>query len=304
MKFGILIFCLISLLVTNVNANFCGIPDFSEQSIPNTCEELFVCDKCNECQSQLWASLGGSSSCGFTINLIKKVVEKYLKGIKSGEMTKIDRFDMTPYDESVRELCDEEFTCTYEEAEPVWKEVKTKCATELSTLVDWTQNPSTIDKTVAYAYGVVLIYYFGIPDHDFLCHKSSSGEFCGIESAKSVLDWLKETVPDGDFVFSYDYTVVYKSDGTSIEVPQKFKCLECSKIAFEIYSAWPEQHPWDDELVKNLFGSWEDFKNQNSCPNPEYTAKMKIKRSPNRLSNRSSGNSGFSPFMTADRFRI
>ncbi|CAG8631867.1 4874_t:CDS:2 [Funneliformis caledonium] len=283
-----------------VNANFCGIPDFSEQLIPKTCEELFVCDKCNECQSHIWTTLGSESSCGFTASLIKKVVEKY---VESGE-TEIDRFDMTFYDESVKELCDAEFKCTYEEAEPVWKETKTKCASELATLVDWTLNPSAIDKTVAYAYGIVLIYYFGIPDHDFICHESSSGELCGIEAAKAVLDWLKEAVPDGDFVFSYDYSFVYKSDGTQIEVPQEFKCSECSKVAFEIYFTWPEQHQLDDDLVKNLFGSWEDFKQKSSCPNPEYSAKMKLKRALNRLPRRSAGNAGFSPFMAADRLKI
>src|SRR4051794_24220038 len=160
MKFGILFVFLFLLLITATGAN---------KGAPTKCEEFYNVSECGECQKEIWNSWENPSTCGFFINLLKNVMENVTH-------THGNPYNLTPYIEAIKETCDAEFSCTYEEAESLWKRIEKKCTNELSTAVDLNANPLSVDPTVSSAHCTFAMLYFGIPDHDSHClTKSSSG---------------------------------------------------------------------------------------------------------------------------------
>src|SRR2546429_1431919 len=166
MKFGILFVILFSLLITATGAKY------HNKDTPIKCEEYFRVSACDECQKEIWNYWSNPSTCGFFINLLKNVMEKV-------EHTHDDPYNSAPYTEALKETCDAEFSCTYEEAKSQWKGIEKKCTNELSTAVDLNANPLSIDTTVSSAYFTFVMIYFGIPDHEIHCliKSSSGGEF-------------------------------------------------------------------------------------------------------------------------------
>lgn len=85
---------------------------------------------------------------------------------------------MTTFDITLNNLCSAEFTCTYEESAQFWRNIEEKCANELTTYVDWSATPSSLEQnqhTVIASYGSLLFFYFAVPEHNSICYKSSSG---------------------------------------------------------------------------------------------------------------------------------
>ncbi|RIA88695.1 hypothetical protein C1645_739201 [Glomus cerebriforme] len=281
MKFIILFLVLLSLLVTIINA------DGEELK----CEDIFKVSACNECQTELWNIWKNPPPCGFSIRFIRNIITNY---IDASKQTHLVPYNITPYNEAVKESCDAGFSCSYQEAESLMKEVENKCPKELTTHVDWSANPTTLDSTVTGAYGTVLFLYFGIPDHDAVCVKSSNGELCGIEIAKPLVDWIKQKIPEGKFQISFDHKFVYKEDGTRFEIPREFfACGECANKMRKFYEDWPVQHPFPEYLVKNIFGSWEEVEKFYTCPKDN--GRMKLKRTFRR-------STGFPHMMNANGF--
>ncbi|GBB99282.1 hypothetical protein RclHR1_03470017 [Rhizophagus clarus] len=271
MKVYILFVLLFSSLIIGINAE------------AEKCENYFNVSTCSECQKELWDTWANPSSCGFFINLIKNIIKDYGYAVRHTQLTP---YNFTPYDEAVKETCDERFSCTYDEAESSAKRVEEKCSNELSTKVDWSADPLTLNRTVTSAYGTVISFYFGIPDHDVMCFKSSSGDLCGIELTKPLINWLKENIPDGKFRISYDHKFVYKEDGSRLEIPRGiFFCGECQERVVKTFKYWPVNHPLPDYIVKNVYGSWEEeVNNFPNCPNNNSTTKHR--RTLNRFSRR------------------
>ncbi|CAB4425587.1 unnamed protein product [Rhizophagus irregularis] len=265
-KICIIFVILFSLLIVGIN---------TEGDTPKKeCEDYFNVSTCNECQKELWDSWSNPSSCGFFIRLIMNIIEDYGNVAEHNHLVP---YNVTPYYEAVKETCDEKFSCNYDEAESLWKKVEEKCPNELTTKVDWSADPSTLDRTVTGAYATVIFYYFGIPDHNFMCLKTSNGELCGIETTKPFIKWLKEKIPEGKFRPSYDHKYVYREDGTRIEIPRELiSCGECQQKMAKTYKYWPVNHPLPDYIVKNIFGSWDHFNNYFTCPNDN--SKIKLKR--------------------------
>jgi hypothetical protein len=168
MKTCILLVILFSLLFVGINAH----TENDEHEIPKKCEDYFKVSTCSECQKELWDSWSDPPSCGFSIRLILNVLKDYKD---ASEHDQLVPFDFTPYKDAVKATCDEKFSCTYDESESLWRRVEKKCPDELSTKVDWSADPLTLNRTVTGAYATVLFYYFGIPDHEFTCKESSSG---------------------------------------------------------------------------------------------------------------------------------
>ncbi|GBC05822.1 hypothetical protein RclHR1_06440009 [Rhizophagus clarus] len=241
---------LFSLLLVNTNAQL-------------TCEQHFNTPVCNECQTELWNSSGNqSTTCTFYGNLFMEYQQKPFTY----------DYNMTSFDNLINELCSSEFTCTYEESKQIWGNIMEKCANELSTYVDWSAAPSTLEQnqhSVIASYGSLFFFYFAVPEHNSICYKSSSGEFCGVESIKPVIDWLKQEVPEGNIQISYDHQFVYKEDGTSIKIPTELltSCGECGVNMINEYENWIDQYGVPDPIVKNVFGgSLDALKVYSSCP--------------------------------------
>jgi DNA-directed RNA polymerase subunit RPC12/RpoP len=299
MKVATLFIGLISLLIANVNA-YGGDSDADyHHEIPKSCEDLFKVDKCSDCQKEIWDSWENPTECGFNFRFYKKIIGNYLEEAKH---SKIEPYELGPYNKAVKDICHEKFSCKYKDAEYSWRQVEKKCEKELHTKVDWSQNPKNIDLTVASAYGSVLFYYFGIPDHDATCVKNSDGNYCGIVVVKDFVDWVKDKIPDGKILMSYDHKFVYSiSDGSRYKVPKElFTCSECGKKMIDQFKGWHEDHPLPDYLVKNIFGSWDELKDYYTCPHDSY--KVKLRRALNGPSRRSDGSSGFAHFMGSTRY--
>src|SRR3954452_1860288 len=131
MKFGILFVFLSLLLITTTDAKY------HNKGAPTKCEEFFKVSECGECQKEIWNTWANPSTCGFFINLLKNIMEKvaHIHG---------NPYNLTPYIEALKETCDAEFSCTYEEVESLWKGIEKKCTNELSTAVDLNANPLSI----------------------------------------------------------------------------------------------------------------------------------------------------------------
>jgi len=272
MKACILFFILFSLLIIGINTES-EIP-----KIPKKCEDYFNVSTCSECQKELWDSWSDPSSCGFFIRLITNIIKNY---------SHVDEYNIHDtrnfiYNEAVEETCDENFSCTYDEAESLWERVEKKCSNELTAEVDWSADPLTLNRTVSGARATAIFYYFGIPDHDFMCRQASSGELCGIEITKPLIKWLEKEIPEGNFRFSFDHQFVYKEDGSRLEIPRElYLCGECQKKKTKIYKYWIVKHPLPD-YIKDVFGFLEDYDKNFTCPNDG----SKTRRTPNRLSRR------------------
>ncbi|CAB4479561.1 hypothetical protein RhiirA1_511644 [Rhizophagus irregularis] len=246
MKIFILLIGLLLLLIVNVKAQL-------------TCEKYFGVSLCNECQKELWNSGQSPSTCTFFNKLFAEVqYDPYTFN-----------YNLTSYDKAVKKACSIEFSCTYEEGKQIWERVEEKCANELTIYVDWSANPSSLDETVVAPYATLLLFYFAVPEYSSLCHKTSNGELCGIESIRPLVDWLKQEIPEGKVQFSYDFLFAYKEDGTRIKVPMELvtKCSECGKNMMKEYKNWMDQHAVPDPIVKNMFnGSLEAVQEYFSCP--------------------------------------
>src|SRR2546421_322427 len=174
MKFNILFVGLVSLLIANTNVNaYGGDSDYgyNHEKTPNTCEELFKVDKCSECQDEIWDNWKNPKPCGFNIIFIKEVIKNYI------DAGNVKPYDLGPYNKAVKDICDENVSCKYEDAEYSWRRIEKKCHKELHTKVDWSRNPKKIDPTVSIAYGTLLFYYFGIPNQKSTCVKKDGSKF-------------------------------------------------------------------------------------------------------------------------------
>jgi hypothetical protein len=152
MKLFIYFINLFLLLVVNVNAE-------------PTCEDHFGVSFCNECQKEVWDFKKEPLGCGFYSNLFAE--------IEHGPF--LSNYDLTTYNKVIKNACSADFSCSYEEGRKTWQRVEEKCANELTTYIDWRANPSSIDHTVVSAYATILVYYFAVPQHNSVCHKTSSG---------------------------------------------------------------------------------------------------------------------------------
>ncbi|GBB89886.1 hypothetical protein RclHR1_16710002 [Rhizophagus clarus] len=246
MKPFILLIGLFGLLIVNVNAQL-------------TCEKFFNVSLCNDCQQEVWNSEHGSSTCTFFTKIYGEIqYDPYAFD-----------YNLTSYDQAVKNICSIDFSCTYEEDKQIWERIEEKCATELTTYVDWSANPLSLESTIVEPYAAVLLFFFTVPEYSSLCHKTSSGELCGIESIRPLVDWLKQEIPEGKINFSYDFLFVYKEDGTRIEIPVEFRssCGECGKNMMKVYKNWMDQHAVPDLIVNNMFGgSLKRVQDYFSCP--------------------------------------
>ncbi|CAG8672941.1 uncharacterized protein OCT59_005874 [Rhizophagus irregularis] len=246
MKFLIFFVALLIVNVVNVNAKL-------------TCEEHFGVSLCNECQNEVWDFGRDPSGCGFYDSLFSEIEHSsfFLK------------YNLTAYNEVITNLCSLDFSCSYEEGKKIWQKVEEKCANELTIYIDWSANPSSLDHTVVSSYATILFYYFSVPEHNSICHKSSGGELCGIEAIKPLVDWLKQEIPEGNVQFSYDQQYVYKKDGTRIQIPMELVgyCGECGKNMIKEYKSWMDKFAVPDVILNKVFGNnLEALKGYFSCP--------------------------------------
>ncbi|RIA91085.1 hypothetical protein C1645_822479 [Glomus cerebriforme] len=232
-----------------------------------TCEKSFNLPVCSECQKEIWKAWESPSSCGFQIHLLNDIAKKYHYTFGFAHPV---FYDMTLYNKAIKEACAAEFSCTYEEDLKIWSGIENKCATELSTYIDWSANPNSFtsnDNEILRAYGSLLLFYFVIPEHNSVCHKTTNGELCGIESVKPLINWLETVAPEGNANITYDHQFVYKSDGTRLPIPKElFQCGECTTNMVQEYGTWIDQHAVPDPIVKNIFGSLEIIKMHFTCP--------------------------------------
>lgn len=152
MKIFILLIGLFVLLIVNVNAQL-------------TCEKFFSVPLCNECQQEVWDFEHSSSTCAFFSKLYAEVqYDPYTFD-----------YNLTSYDQAVKNACSIDFSCTYEEGKQIWERIEEKCVNELTTYVDWSANPLSLNITDVEPYAALLLFYFSVPEYSSLCHKTSSG---------------------------------------------------------------------------------------------------------------------------------
>ncbi|GES81584.1 hypothetical protein GLOIN_2v1846162 [Rhizophagus clarus] len=201
-----------------------------------TCEDHFDVSHCNECQQEVWNFRSNALGCGFFV---------------------------------IKNVCSADFSCGYEDVKKKLQNVEEKCSNELSTFIDWSANPLVLDHNVVSAYATIILYYFAVPEHNSICHKASSGELCGVESIKPLVEWLRQEIPEGKVHFSYDYSYVFKDDETRIEIPLNLvtNCGECGKNMIKEYKAWTEKFAIPDVILNNVFrNSLEGLLEYYSCP--------------------------------------
>ncbi|CAB4427174.1 unnamed protein product [Rhizophagus irregularis] len=236
----------VALLIVNVNAKL-------------TCEERFGVSLCNECQNEVWDYGRDPLGCGFFSSIFSEIEHSsfFLK------------YNLTFYNEIVKNSCSADFSCSYDEGKKMWKKIEEKCANELTIYIDWSANPSLLDHTVVSSYATIFSYYSAVPGRNSICHKASSGELCGIEAIKPLVDWLKQEIPEGNVQFSYDQQYVYKKDGTRIQVPMELMahCGECGKNMIKEYKTWMDKFAVPDVILKNIFdNNLEALQGRFSCP--------------------------------------
>jgi hypothetical protein len=168
---GLLLFTLLVIFVIQVQANYDDYDDW-EHDFPDSCEELFKTNKCNNCQSLMWDHFQDPGPCATTFNLgieIFKVIKD------SGETPK--PYDLKFLKKGLNNYCHKKFTCSQNEAEKIYNKLQDVCKNELSVKLNWSDDPRNFDDITAYAaYGTLLTYYFGVPGHEALCDvKSNNG---------------------------------------------------------------------------------------------------------------------------------
>ncbi|GBC07615.1 hypothetical protein RclHR1_07580003 [Rhizophagus clarus] len=245
-----IIILFISLLIVNVNAIYSNL----------TCEDHFDVSHCNECQQEVWNFRSNALGCGFFGNLYAEVEHT---------LSFFINYNLTSYNEVIKNVCSADFSCGYEDVKKKLQNVEEKCSNELSTFIDWSANPLVLDHNVVSAYATIILYYFAVPEHNSICHKASSGELCGVESIKPLVEWLRQEIPEGKVHFSYDYSYVFKDDETRIEIPLNLvtNCGECGKNMIKEYKAWTEKFAIPDVILNNVFrNSLEGLLEYYSCP--------------------------------------
>ena len=163
---------LFAIFVIQVQANghYDDYKDW-EDSIPDSCQELFNTTSCNKCQSLIWNHFENPGQCATAFNLgqeIFKVIKEY------GELPK--PYDLTFFKKGVKNYCHKGFHCSQHEAEKIYNEIQHVCKRELSFKFNWSDDPRNFKDLTAYAaYGTLLTYYTGIPARKALCTKSNHG---------------------------------------------------------------------------------------------------------------------------------
>jgi len=253
MKFqGLLFVALFAVLAVQVQAQ--GYEEYKEyeHEFPDTCEELFKTNDCNQCEKLMWKHFQNPGECATAINLGKEIFE----AIKdSGETPK--PYDLKFFKKGLTSYCHKDFHCSQNQAEEIYKEVQYVCAKELSVEFDWSAHPKTYTDLTAYsAYGTLLVYYTGIPSRHALCAKSKRGGFCSYEFTKKFVAWMKEeTDADPMAIVTHDQKFVIKGDGTKIRIPKYFQCDPCWKKMAKFYYEYIKEHRLKKSVEENIWGT-------------------------------------------------
>jgi hypothetical protein len=175
MKLQYLLFALFTVFVIQVQANG-GYDDYEqwEHNFPDTCQELFKTKHCNKCQSLMWDHFKHPGQCATAFNLGRDIFE-IIKD--SGKEPK--PYDLTFFKKGLNKYCHEDFHCSQDKVEKIYKKIQDDCKDELSVKFDWSDNPENFKNITAYAaYGTLLTYYTGIPARKALCtkNKHNNGE--------------------------------------------------------------------------------------------------------------------------------
>ncbi|RIA91084.1 hypothetical protein C1645_875659 [Glomus cerebriforme] len=242
MKFNILLIGgLLLLLIGNINADITG-----------------------PCQTVINKAWEKQAKCSWYLNLLTDIAKKYNYNFLFSHPIS---YDTTLYNKAIEDACAAEFSCTFEEASQIWNEILNNCPTELSTKVDWNANPNYLDNSIIEVYATLLAYYTVIPEHNSVCHKTTSGELCGVESGKQLVDWVKMVAPEGNATIAYTHELVYKEDGTSLPIPRElFQCGECTTNMVQEYGNWINQHTVPVPIITNIFPSLDIFTSYFTCP--------------------------------------
>jgi hypothetical protein len=142
-----------------------------EDSIPDSCQELFNTTHCSKCQSLIWEHFENPGQCATVFNIGQEIV-KIIK--EHGKLP--EPYDLTFFKKGVRNYCHKGFHCSQKEAEKIYNEIQHVCKDELSVKFDWSDDPSTYEDITSYAaYGALLTYYTGIPARKAFCTKNKHG---------------------------------------------------------------------------------------------------------------------------------
>ncbi|CAG8546157.1 805_t:CDS:2 [Funneliformis caledonium] len=237
-----------------------------------TCEELFNLTECNTCQKSLYdqgalsfyTGVTPPSQCPSNIVYGNFLLEEYKNaGYDVSHVFNYSTFDTAPFKPSLDKYCALEYTCDQTEVDQAIEKIKTDCATELSTPLDLTADPKTIEFNTLLAYATFLAYYGGIPSHESICLMNDQGEYCYYKIAETYFEYIKkESNGDTNVTISLDGKFLFLSDGTTKEIPKDLNCGECwTKIA-NIFLTYFEEHKLDEQLEKNIFGSYDEMKQE------------------------------------------
>ncbi|CAG8725702.1 10467_t:CDS:2 [Racocetra persica] len=237
--------------------------DYDEKNL--TCEKLFNVSSCSDCQKLIFHDIKqDENDCPAPIRFIKEVVKVF----KESGKEKAEPYNTTYFKKGLESYCDQPFNCDPRTAEKYWTEIEHVCAKELSYKVDWSVDPSKIDRNTFLVFGTLLSYYFGIPANHAYCYKSSnSDEFCMAKIYENMVEYVKKaTNEDPKPVVSLDYKYIFKSDGTKIPIPKKLHCDEkCYETIAEMYKSWIKHYKLSPKVAENIFGSEDGFIKYLSC---------------------------------------
>ncbi|CAB5188610.1 unnamed protein product [Rhizophagus irregularis] len=202
-----------------------------------TCEERFGVSLCNECQNEVWDYGRDPLGCGFFSSLFSEIEYSsfFLK------------YNLTVYNEIVKNSCSADFSCSYDEA-------------QILRYLIILLSPLTL------LYFPIILPYLNIILYVI---KTSSGELCGIEVIKPLVDWLSKKFLKEMYNFHIINNTFIRKMGTRIQVPMELMghCGECGKNMIKEYKTWMDKFAVPDVILKNVFDNdLEALQGRFSCP--------------------------------------